>query len=621
MSGSRLEIALCVAVGITLSSTLLATPAAAQGGAPSGLGRTPSPRLLAVDGLPVSAAAADGVDVALGGTNEPAIAINPLDPFNIAMASLFTARVSTDGGATWTAETAAVTPGPYFPNGDPVLAFDSTGRLFWTYLGATFGFDLFVSELDPVTGDLIAGPFAVTSTADLGDFHDKQWLVADCNPDSPFVDRLYLTWTLFPEPLFAPTEVLTSYSDDHGVTWSTPLAVSDLAGTEGFVWAAHNAVAPNGDVYVSYHSQAVFNGIGDGGGNPDGLSGQTFVARSTDGGVSYPQKTVAFAPGDADVTFNVQNSPGAIPGATFWCQGSTQAWLLADPTTPGHVYCVAVDDPDDVHGSGDDADVFIARSTDDGLTWGAPILVDAGPAESFQLFPTAAIDKQSGCIVVVWYDNRAGAVNGSGNFLLDVYTSTSTDQGLTFSAPVAINDVPFDPDLGAPVRFPGPPPTTRIGEYIGTATAGGSLHAVWCGNTGGGQQTITDALVGGCPPWLDVGCAFPGVAGLPTLTGTGTLAALAQNSLRLDNAAPSAMALVFVSLASTPTPFKSGTLKTVPVITTAPGTTGVLGTIDIPFALPGGVPGGTVLYFQYAIADAVATQGVSLSNALRAVTP
>ena len=37
----------------------------------------------------------------LGGTNEPAIAVNPLDPDNIAAASLFELRVSTDNGATF----------------------------------------------------------------------------------------------------------------------------------------------------------------------------------------------------------------------------------------------------------------------------------------------------------------------------------------------------------------------------------------------------------------------------------------------------------------------------------------------------------------------------------------
>ncbi len=50
-----------------------------------------------------------GVDVPLGPSNEPTIAVNPLDPNNIAVASndrgSTSIRVSTDGGATFSAST------------------------------------------------------------------------------------------------------------------------------------------------------------------------------------------------------------------------------------------------------------------------------------------------------------------------------------------------------------------------------------------------------------------------------------------------------------------------------------------------------------------------------------
>jgi hypothetical protein len=112
--------------------------------------------------------------------------------------------------------------------------------------------------------------------------------------------------------------------------------------------------------------------------------------------------------------------------------------------------------------------------------------------------PTAATDDTTGCIVVMWYDNRLGNVNGSGHFLLDVYYSISSDHGLTWSPDVQINDAHFNPDLGAPQRLPGPPPTLRIGEYIGVTMGGGNVYGDWCGNTVTGQQTMLDSVVGAC---------------------------------------------------------------------------------------------------------------------------
>src|SRR5262245_27032534 len=75
------------------------------------------------------------VDVNLGGTNEQTVVVNPLDATNIAVASLFALRVSTNNGATFSAPTAAVFPATHVRCGDPSLAFDSQGRLFWIYLG------------------------------------------------------------------------------------------------------------------------------------------------------------------------------------------------------------------------------------------------------------------------------------------------------------------------------------------------------------------------------------------------------------------------------------------------------------------------------------------------------
>lgn len=435
-----------------------------------------------------------GVDVTLGGRNEPAVAVHPTNANNIIVARLFAIRVSTDGGLNFTAATQSPLPAGYTRSGDPSVAFDSQGRLFWTYLGTRTdngNIDVFISQVNPATGAILAGyPVNVTAGAGFpasgtGNCNDKEWLAADRFSGSPFLDQLYVVWTRFTgATCTGPTAVHTTFSTNQGLTWSAGLTVS--AGAEGFVWPSHNAVATNGDVYVSYHSQPTFTGNA-----PNGTSGQVFVLRSTDGGATYPQKGAAFTAGNADITFNVQTSARTLNQSASWTQGSAQAWVLPDPLNPNNVYVVANDDPtNNNQGAGfDDMDVFIIRSTNQGVNWSAPAQIDAGPTGTTQFFPTAGIDDQTGCIAVTWYDTRTGATNTANNFLLDLFMRSSSDGGLTFSPAVQVNDVAFDPDLGAGQRFPG---TLRIGEYNGVALSNGLAHAVWTGNTATGQQIMYD---------------------------------------------------------------------------------------------------------------------------------
>jgi hypothetical protein len=256
---------------------------------------------------------------------------------------------------------------------------------------------------------------------------------------------------------------------------------------EGFP-LSHIAVAADSSVYVAYNDDTWLS--------VDATNGRVVVHRSTDGGVSYPQVSIAYAPGAADVTLNNQASTDSrrlYRNASF-TGGSLQPWVLPDPRNTNNVYVVAADDPTNLnHGAGfDDMAVFIVRSLDHGLTWSAPAQIDSDPGTSHQIHPTASIDDVMGCIAVTWYDSRAGLTNTGGNFLLDVFLRSSSDGGLTFGPEVVINDVPFDPDLGARV-LPAPRPSRWIGEYNGVAVDNRIAHATWTGNRGFlGQQILFD---------------------------------------------------------------------------------------------------------------------------------
>jgi hypothetical protein len=436
-------------------------------------------------------------DVAPGlGGNEPnQAAVNPLNPHNVAVTNCGVS-VSSDFGVTFTAATSPTFPSPYTNfNCDDAVAYDSQGRLFWSYLLSRPGesYSVFVQQVNPTTGAKIGSPVNVSHTGDpslpgsLSVFNDdKSWIIADSNPASPFKDNLYLVWTRL-----STTQVMFSRSTDGGANWSTPRAVS--AGGEGFVWPSHVAVAPNGDVYVAYHGDTCGS-----------ATASIFVLRDSTGGANLAAGTaVQKSSFQSAVTCNVQTSSTAIPGVAFWMQGANAPYVIPDPVRPGNIYVIANDDPDDNFSSGDPGDAIIARSTDYGNTW-TKQTVSHGPAGTLQVYPTGAID-QLGNLMVFWYDTRGGTKNAGGHFLLDVYATVSRDGAQTFTNDFRINDKSFDPDVGAPCRFgcggagDPPPATLRIGEYNGAAAADGIGYAIWTGNTFSGttptgQQSIFDVF-------------------------------------------------------------------------------------------------------------------------------
>jgi hypothetical protein len=386
---------------------------------------------------------------------EPTLSVNALDPGQINVSSQAGLRASTSAGGTFTSPAFFSGSG----GGDTSTAYDGAGRLFWVNLG---GPGILISQVNPTTGAVIPG---TTFTVDSGS-DDKEFLAAD-----PRTNNLYVAWTRFSDT--GGTFVDIRRSTNQGQTWSPLVEVDN--GFDGFTWPATVTVAPDGHVFVAYHS--VLNFVNN---NPDN-SGKVVVVRYNND-LTSPLRSLAEIPAFADITFNVQTAGSAriIPHMKFWTQGAAQPQILADPVRPGNIYVISADSNNVPN---DPMDVRIARSTDDGQTW-TTSLVDTGPNASAQLFPQAAID-QFGDIVVAYYDNRRGLFNPNGNYRLDVFAKYSIDGGQTWSPAFQVNDPtnPFDPDPGAINRFSGPPPTTRIGEYFGLGLFGGTAYVAWNGNT------------------------------------------------------------------------------------------------------------------------------------------
>jgi BNR repeat protein len=80
-------------------------------------------------------------------------------------------------------------------------------------------------------------------------------------------------------------------------------------------------------------------------------------------------------------------------------------------------------------------DVFVSHSTDGGQHW-TPVLVFAGPLPSTNanVFPSVAVDSATGNVYATWSNASSAGTN--------VFFSSSTDGGATWSTPVIVNIAP-----------------------------------------------------------------------------------------------------------------------------------------------------------------------------------
>jgi hypothetical protein len=138
-----------------------------------------------------------------------------------------------------------------------------------------------------------------------------------------------------------------------------------------------------GDLYVAFVSFPI---------NPNRGPVTIYVARSTDDGVS-------FSPFVAAAT--VGTLPAAdLPNTTFR-DGITENFA-ASPTYPGHLYLTYED------WDGAQMDVKFTQSTDFGLTWSDPEVVnDNNPAEQTDQFQPSVAAGPEGGVAVAFYDRRA----------------------------------------------------------------------------------------------------------------------------------------------------------------------------------------------------------------------
>ena len=100
-------------------------------------------------------------------------------------------------------------------------------------------------------------------------------------------------------------------------------------------------------------------------------------------------------------------------------------------------------------------DIMFARSADGGVSWTAPVRINDDPGtNAFHWFGTLAV-APNGRIDVCWHDTR----NDTNNVFSELYYCYSLDGGLIWATNRAVSAA-FDPSLGYPQQ-------NKIGDYLG----------------------------------------------------------------------------------------------------------------------------------------------------------
>jgi hypothetical protein len=365
---------------------------------------------------------------------------------------------STDAGRTWRrgilpgVTAYSVPPGPETAASDPTVAYDAAHG---TWLIASLTLEPRASHVS-VSRSSDGVSWSAPVTAATGSVLDKDWIACDNQPASPHRGRCYDTFSDD-----ANDQTLVNWSDDGGVTWSTPVRASSiLVGTQP-------VILPNGTLVIVAGD---YNG-------EQGLTGAIDALVSPDGGLSYTRTTVA----------QLQASPA----------GSLRAISLPSVAedAAGKIYAVWDDCRFRPGCTGND---LVLTSSTDGLSWTPPTripIASVGSTEEAFVPGLDASPQQPGRLGLVYAYYLPGSCARQRCLLGAAFLSSATG-GTSWSVPQRLDAVPMQLDWLAATSQ-----GRMTGDYYSTSFAGNRVVPVFTLAIAPVEQHFREAIFAASLGW------------------------------------------------------------------------------------------------------------------------
>jgi hypothetical protein len=379
--------------------------------------------------------------------------------------------MSSDGGTTWSG---SVNGAGGVNMGDPTTAISLSGKYYVGYVNASGGQGIsystnFGNSWHPVL--VASAPWG------MGALLDKNHLWIDNSPSSSYVGNLYDAWTSFGG--LNDTQIEIARSTNEGLIWSTAISISDAINAGSHNQGVNIQTGPDGEVYAMW---AIYDSW-----NPSDETALGF-ARSLDGGITWQPavRIMQSIKGIRATGVGKNHRVNSYP---------VMAVDLSQGQERGNIYAVWCNIGFPGQNTGNDADIYMIKSTDHGISWSAPLKVNQDPSGlgKKHYFPWITCDPATGNLSVVYYDDR----NVSSS-QCEVYTSNSSDGGATWWD-MKVSDVAFTP-IGI-----GGSPQGYMGDYLGNASRNGWVYPTWTDNRLGYAMTYISPYMLSTPlnqPWV-----------------------------------------------------------------------------------------------------------------------
>jgi hypothetical protein len=219
-----------------------------------------------------------------------------------------------------------------------------------------------------------------------GNLLDKNHMWIDNSAVSPYEGYLYNSWTCFGGANDAEIEI--SRSTNGGLNWSAQTAISTAVNAGSHNQGVNVQTGPDGEVYVVW---AIYDSW------PSDEKAIA-IARSLDGGQTWlPAVRII------DNLKGIRNH--AVPQNMRVNSFPSVAVDISNGSRRGNIYVVWTNVNTPGVNTGQGVEVYLIKSTNQGLTWSTPVKVNTDPlgTNKQHYLPWITCDPSNGDIAVVFY--------------------------------------------------------------------------------------------------------------------------------------------------------------------------------------------------------------------------